>query len=68
MIIKKKGKVLCLGCYNKESPVVDEGERIVKEVIDHLIVWEDTNGLERVRQRIQSHRDTMRREEMSIKK
>ena len=60
MIIKDKdGLKKCPVCFIKESPIIDEGWRILKDAMDNNMEWEDIHAMER--SRISARRNRMRR-------
>lgn len=50
MLIKDKdGLKKCSVCFIKESPIIDEGWRILKDAMDNNIEWEDIHAMEKSR-------------------
>lgn len=50
MLIKgEDGRKYCTACFVKSSPMIDEGWRIVKNVLDNHMEWEDSHEIERRR-------------------
>ena len=47
---------VCSSCFVAESPIIDEGWRIVKDIMDNHMEWEDTHELERRRARSRDRR------------
>lgn len=48
MLVKDaSGKKICANCFVKESPIIDEGWRILKEAMDKNMEWVDMHALAR---------------------
>ena len=41
---------VCPTCFVAESPIIDEAWRIVKDVLDNRMEWEDSHEIERRRE------------------
>lgn len=58
MLIKgEDGLKRCSGCFVIESPIIDEGWRILKDAMDNNMEWEDTHAIERGRLSNRSRRN-----------
>lgn len=55
-MVKRKGEYVCGTCFVDESPIIDEGWRILKEVIDSKMVWEDMTSIEQGRRKNEKRR------------
>lgn len=46
-LIKDDGVIYCWDCYAEKSPVIDETWRIIKQSLDHKMVWVDIDAAKR---------------------
>ena len=49
LMFKQGDGYLCSKCFMDTSPIIDEGWRILKEVMDKMIEWEDDYVIQRKR-------------------